>query len=100
MTSQGVVREWHDEDGWGVLDSEATPGGCWAHFSAVLVAGYRSLRAGQAVSFTFEVAEQDGYSFRAVEAWPSDDEPVPPEAADDHISTGMRSTLRITYDDR
>jgi cold shock protein len=71
MESQGVVREWHDEDGWGVLDSEATPGGCWAHFSAVLVDGYRSLRAQGAA-----------------------------EGAAEHGSTGMRSTSWITYDDR
>jgi cold shock protein len=98
MTSQGVVREWHDEDGWGVLDSESTPGGCWAHFSAVLVPGYRRLRAGQAVSFTYEVAEQDGYSFQAVEAWPSADVPVREVGAAEPGSAALRSTLRITYD--
>lgn len=30
---QGVVREWYPEQGWGVVDSSQTPGGCWVHFS-------------------------------------------------------------------
>jgi CspA family cold shock protein len=72
MESSGIVREWHPDDGWGVIDSEDTPGGCWAHFSSVLVPGYRSLRAGQTVTLRHEPAEQDGYSFRAVEVWPAD----------------------------
>lgn len=43
MRTQGTVRFWLDEEGWGVLDSPDTPGGCWTHFSHVLTAGYRSL---------------------------------------------------------
>ncbi|WP_221633994.1 hypothetical protein [Nocardioides luti] len=66
------MRVWHAGDGWGVLDSDATPGGCWAHYSSVLVPGYRSLSAGQAVGFTFEAPGQDGFDFRAVEVWPLD----------------------------
>lgn len=76
MTSLGRVRVWHDEDGWGVLDSEDTPGGCWASFACVLVAGYRTLATGQEVAFDFEAPGQDGYSFRAVEVWPAGQEPV------------------------
>ena len=37
----GVVREWHSDEGWGVIDSDQTPGGCWAHFSDVEMDGYR-----------------------------------------------------------
>ena len=62
-----------------MLDSAATPGGCWAHCSAVLVPGYRALDAGAAVEFTFEAADQDGWPFRAVEAWPAGRAPVHPE---------------------
>jgi cold shock protein len=76
MTSVGRVRVWHEDDGWGVIDSEETPGGCWAHFSSALVAGYRMLGTGQQVRFTFEVAAQDGYTFRAVEVWPADQTPI------------------------
>ena len=65
----GVVSMWSDEEGWGVLNSEHTPGGCWCHFSAVTLAGFRRLTAGATVEFLFEEAEQDGYRYRAVEAW-------------------------------
>ncbi len=70
MGVDGTVREWHDEDGWGVLDSPETPGGCWAHFSMVQVDGYRSLLEGQAVHFEWERGWQDGYDFRAVRVHP------------------------------
>ena len=49
--TSGVVREWHRDEGWGVLDSPATPGGCWAGFGDVLVAGFRALTPGQEVEF-------------------------------------------------
>jgi len=73
MVSTGLVRLWNDHEWWGVIGSDATPGGCWASFAAVLVDGYRSLEEGQQVRFSFEAADQDGYAFRAVEVWP--DEP-------------------------
>jgi CspA family cold shock protein len=70
MTALGRVRDWHADGGWGVIDSEATPGGCWAHFSDLNMTGHRTLNAGEAVTFDFEVCDQDGYQFRAVGVWP------------------------------
>lgn len=64
-TAVGTVRSWNDSEGWGVLDSGATPGGAWAHFSEVAGTGFRSLTAGQAVEFDYEDRGQDGYGFRA-----------------------------------
>ncbi|WP_030942224.1 cold shock domain-containing protein [Streptomyces sp. NRRL S-646] len=61
-----TVREWDDEEGWGVLDSPETPGGCWAHLSAVEGEGFRSLAAGEKVTLEWEAAEQDGFQYRAV----------------------------------
>ena len=61
----GVVGEWHPEEGWGVIESDATPGGAWVHFSEVRGAGYRSLVRDQRVEFAWEAAEQDGFAFRA-----------------------------------
>lgn len=69
MTS-AVVREWHPELGWGVLDSDETPGGCWAHFSVIEMDGYRTLEAGESVDLTWETPGQDGYNFRAVRVIP------------------------------
>jgi CspA family cold shock protein len=94
VTTLGRVREWHDDDGWGVVDSAATPGGCWAHYSSVHVAGYRRLAAGDEVAFSFEQADQDGYSYRTVEVWPAGQSPSrddlePPGA-------GYTSSLTIT----
>jgi CspA family cold shock protein len=99
MTTPGRVRTWHDDEGWGVVDSEASPGGCWVHASAVLVPGYRSLRVGQEVLLDFETAEQDGYTFRATEVWPSDQDPVRAAPVSAARSTAYRSSLTLTFDD-
>jgi CspA family cold shock protein len=98
MTSAGTVRVWHPEEGWGVIDSAATPGGCWAHFSAVLVAGYRALEAGAAVEFCFEAAAQDGCSFRAVEVWPAGQPPVRRRSEDAGGHGAYHSALTLTFD--
>lgn len=60
MTSEGTVREWREGEGWGVIDSAATPGGCWAHFSAIEAQGYRSLEPGSQVRFTYEAPARTG----------------------------------------
>ena len=64
-----TVREWDDEEGWGVLDSPETPGGCFAHFVEIEgPEGFRHLAAGQRVELEWEAPgfKQDGYDFRAV----------------------------------
>ncbi|MET4922141.1 cold shock domain-containing protein [Streptomyces sp. PSRA5] len=66
----GRVRAWHEEDGWGVLDAANLLEDVWAHFSAVAGDDCVEPRAGQAVTFTVEEAEQDGYRRRAVTVWP------------------------------
>ncbi|GIF66997.1 hypothetical protein Ais01nite_50320 [Asanoa ishikariensis] len=68
---QGIVREWHEELGWGVIDAPTVPGGCWAHFSALEMPGYRVLSAGQRVTFVAEAGEQDGFAYRAVSVRPN-----------------------------
>lgn len=59
----GEVREWLDEEGWGVIDPPNTPQGCCAHHIGVATAGYRPLTPGH--SADWEVADQDGVSYRA-----------------------------------
>jgi cold shock protein len=71
MQTTGVVRFWEDRDGWGVIDSAQTPGGCWAHFSVVQVPGHRTLAAGEPVTLEWEVVDQDGFAFRATLAFPA-----------------------------
>jgi cold shock protein len=80
------VRVWYREEGWGVIDSPDTPGGCWVHFShlwndgipepgpgeVVHVVAHRYLEAfeGETVDFEWEPANQDGYAFRATTVRP------------------------------
>ncbi|MEU6082158.1 cold shock domain-containing protein [Streptomyces sp. NPDC047108] len=73
MATTATVREWHDEDGWGVLDCPETPGGCWAHFSVLEMDGFRSLSPGQrvaSVEWEGPGIQQDGYAYRAVRVVP------------------------------
>ncbi|MGW0738173.1 cold-shock protein [Streptomyces sp. NPDC002851] len=104
----GTVRSWDDESGWGVLASPEVPGEVWAHFSAVRTAepgAFASLDPGEAVLFTWEEAEQDGYAYRAVQVrhpgapeadWESDEgEESEGDEGDDEAFV---SDLRIEFD--
>lgn len=97
--ASGVVLRWSAEEGWGVILADATPGGCWAHFSTVARGG-ADLQEGDEVRFTLEPASQDGHDFRAIEVWPAD-------AAPDRSlrveggggSAGYRSELHLSFDE-
>lgn len=93
-----VVREWHSEEGWGVIHAPETPGGCWAHFSHIVIPGYRALSPGQAVTLEWEVVGQDGYSFRAVRVWPVGNDLA--EGSAERHSTAHTSTLALHFDDK
>ncbi len=99
MLSPGVIREWHRDDGWGVIESRDTPGGCWAHYSQAAVDGYRSFVAGQAVWLESEAPGQDGFDFRAVRFWPQDAEPQPTNVDEAPPSGAYRSELRFQIDE-
>jgi cold shock protein len=73
------VRVWHDEEGWGVVDSPETPGGCLVHFSHVDMAGYRSLRGVGTVELEYQEVPQDGYRFAAVRVRVPGQPPAAPE---------------------
>ncbi|HEX4087816.1 MAG TPA: cold shock domain-containing protein [Trebonia sp.] len=98
MLSEGTVREWSGDHGWGVIDSADTPGGCWAHFSVIASPGYRSLKPGDRVAFAYEAPGQDGFSYRAVQVWPPDVSPEssqPPPPGEP--SAAYRSSLTIRW---
>jgi CspA family cold shock protein len=61
----GVVREWHGHQGWGVIDSDETPGGCFAYYADIQMPGFRALSAGQSVWFEARPGGQDGCAYRA-----------------------------------
>jgi CspA family cold shock protein len=100
VLSEGTVREWSDDDGWGVIDSAGTLGGCWAHFSMIVSQGYRRLEPGGQVAFTYEAPGQDGFSYRAVQVWPAGVSPeTPQQPAQDEPSPAYRSSLTIRWQD-
>jgi cold shock protein len=68
LAVDGTVRWFAANEGWGVIDAPEVPGGCFVHFSSIEMPGYRELRSGQRVRFTFERPGflQDGYAFRAL----------------------------------
>lgn len=98
MRVTGVVREWHDDEGWGVLDSEATPGGCWAHFSHLDMEGFRSAVPGQVVDFSYVPGAQDGFDFRAEHVRLDGVPPARPRPPSPP-SAAYSSTLTVTFDD-
>lgn len=69
-TTSGTVALWNGDDGWGVMSSVDTPGGCWVHFSHIDGGGFRELTAGEPVVFSFERLDpgqdQDGFIYRAL----------------------------------
>lgn len=101
MPSEGTVREWNGDEGWGVIDSAETPGGCWVHFSAIAADGLHGLTPGEHVIFTYEAARQDGFGYRTVLAWPPGAEPgTPPQAHHHHgPSAAYQSSLIIRWSD-
>ncbi|WP_432077219.1 cold-shock protein [Streptomyces wuyuanensis] len=90
----GHVLEWHSEEGWGVLASEALPERVWAHFSVVQAEGFRELTVGQAITFSAEPAEQDEFHWRAVCVWPE----AGSHRSDEENGSGYSSDLDIRFD--
>lgn len=92
---------WNIEEGWGVIDSPSTPGGCWAHFSHVAMTGFRSLQPGQLVELEWEPAQQDGYAYRAVRVRPRGLKPLhtPGGITPADGTSAYRSILTITIDE-
>jgi CspA family cold shock protein len=97
MGTVGVVREWREDEGWGVVDSPETPGGCWAHFGAGAIHGYVAFRAGERVHLEWEAVGQDGFDFRATRLWPEGREPETRPRGD---SAAYTSSLTLIFDER
>jgi CspA family cold shock protein len=65
MAVRGSVKEWRDDEGWGVLVSPSVTGTVFAHFKHIQAPGFRSLREGELVEFDYETPGQDGCDHRA-----------------------------------
>ena len=97
MRTTGTVRAWHDDEGWGIVDSVDTPGGCWAHFSSLV--GRGALRPGEEVELVYEATHQDGYRFRAVEVTPADGGDGWRHIEGTGPSAAYESTLSLSFDE-
>jgi cold shock protein len=98
MSSVGIVREWNDDEGMGVIDSEDTPGGCWVHFSHIVTDALGTLTPGDQVTFTYEVLPQDGFDYQAVRVWPPGVKPGTPQRAPHRgPSAAYQSSLTIRW---
>jgi CspA family cold shock protein len=64
--TDGTVRFFNPEEGWGAITSPELPGGndAWVHFSVIEMDGYRVLEVGDQVEFDYESARQDGFRYR------------------------------------
>lgn len=100
MPSVGTVREWNEEEGTGVIDSEDTPGGCWVHFSNIVTGALGTLTPGDQVTFTYEALPQAGFGYQAVRVWPPEVKPGTPQAAPGRSPLpAYQGWLAIRWDD-
>jgi CspA family cold shock protein len=91
MTGTGVVAVWSGEEGWGVVESADTPGGCWVHVGMLwaitlpptrehetvnITGSSVDLVEGETVDFEWEQVPQDGYDYRAISVRPRRDGPT------------------------
>ncbi|MGO4614178.1 cold-shock protein [Nocardia sp. 2YAB30] len=65
--TEGIVKFFRAEKGWGAIASAELPDGhdAWVHYSAIEDTGFRALQAGDRVEFHYEAARQDSFRFRA-----------------------------------
>jgi cold shock CspA family protein len=75
---QGTVRSWAEDEGYGLIDSADTPGGCWADRAGIVMDGHRALTPGDPVTFTCVPGWRAGYRYLALLVWPPVLAPVSP----------------------
>jgi cold shock CspA family protein len=74
--AKGVVQEWSALEGWGVIVSDETPGGCLVKRLQLVLSGYHELTAGQQVEFEYEETDEDGCQHRAMQVTVEGDDPL------------------------
>jgi cold shock protein len=100
---RSTVREWHADEGWGVVAGGDLAEPCFVHFSVIDTPGFRELAVGDQVLVDYEeaVATQDGYRLRATFVKPDrtgrSGERTPGEA--DDSAAAYSSRLAIEFDD-
>ena len=66
MMSQGTVKWFNAEKGYGFISNEEGGDDVFVHFSAIVMDGYRRLKEGQKVSFETEQDPKNPEKLRAV----------------------------------
>ncbi len=95
---------WNHDEGWGVIDSPDTPGGCWIHITTPSVERRAfGLEVGRHVTFMWRKMElersQDGFSYVATDAWYVGEKPFRRRTSSYGSQGGLRTSLTITFDD-
>lgn len=65
--TQGIVKFFKPEKGWGAIASPELPGGldAFAHYTAIEGEGFRMLDQGECVEFDYEQRRQDSFQYVA-----------------------------------
>ena len=63
MMSQGTVKWFNAEKGYGFIANDEGGDDVFVHFSAIVAEGYRRLKEGQKVSFEIEPDPKKRYGF-------------------------------------
>ena len=66
MMSQGTVKWFNAEKGYGFIANDEGGDDVFVHFSAIVAEGYRRLKEGQKVSFEIETDPKNPEKLRAV----------------------------------
>ena len=68
--SQGTVKWFNAEKGYGFIADDNGGDDVFVHFSAIMVDGYKTLSEGQKVTFDTEVDPKNSAKLRAVDVKP------------------------------
>ena len=69
--SNGTVKWFNAEKGYGFISNDDGGEDVFVHFSAIMVDGYKSLAEGQKVTFETEVDPKNSAKLRAVNVMPA-----------------------------
>ncbi len=61
--STGVVASFDEDEGWGAITCDDTPGGCWFHYTQWPAHIAPDVGLGSVVSFGWIRVDQDGFRY-------------------------------------
>ena len=101
MASTGKVKWFNNAKGYGFILGDSGGEDLFAHFSSIQMEGYKTLKAGQAV--TFDIVEgpkgKHAVNIMAADDGSAESEPAPGDSADQGQSDASPSYSEHTADD-